>query len=173
MAKRACSAHVSRNSLSTAACPRFAAYGDTVRVRMRDDEEDFYDLPHLACGMRGRAKRLREDIVQQSGVRWVQSVVVFWNDFEAKEVLSNEVVFVHGDGLVEWLEKRPLKMTADKAARVVSHIEYVRPVERGAWWKRRLTFGIRGRNTAAASLTAGRVASEAGPTGGAAHGRLR
>lgn len=133
---------------------------DSVHVQMRDDDDDSYDLPHLACGMRGRAIRLQEDIVQQAGVRWVQPVVVFWNDFEAKLVVGDKIVFVHGDRLVGWLEEQTLKMTADRVVRVASCITDVRPTEHRAWWDRRPTFGLRRRSAPAASPTVGGVVSE-------------
>jgi hypothetical protein len=134
--------------------------GDTVHVQMRDDDEDSYDLSKLACGMRGRAVRLREDIAQQTDVRWVQPVVVFWNRFEARQVTSENVVFVHGEHLVDWLGEQSPQMTAAKVARVASCIEDVRPFEHRAWWDRRSAFGLRGRSAAATSLTAGSIASE-------------
>ncbi len=55
------------------------------------------DQHRLVRGMCGRALRLQEDIKAQTGVRFVQPVVVFWNDFQARQVMGNNVVFVHGD----------------------------------------------------------------------------
>ena len=134
--------------------------GDTVHVQMRDDDEDSYDLSKLACGMRGCAVRLREDIAQQTDVRWVQPVVVFWNRFEARQVTSENVVFVHGEHLVDWLGEQSPQMTADKVARVASCIEDVRPYEHRAWWNRLPAFVLHGRSEPAASPTGGSVASE-------------
>jgi hypothetical protein len=136
--------------------------GDTVHVQMRDDDEDSYDHSKLACGMRGRAVRLREDIVQQTDVGFVQAVVVFWNDFEAKLVVSEKVVFVHGEHLVDWLQEQRLQtnMTTDQVARVASCIEDVRPPEHRAWWNRRPAFGLQGRSAPAVSPTAVGAASE-------------
>jgi hypothetical protein len=133
---------------------------DTVHVQMRDDDEDSYDLSKLASGMRGRAFRLQEDIVQQTGVRWVQPVVVFWNGFEAAQVLSEEVVYVHGEHLVDWLLEQSPHMTADRVARIASCIEDVRPLEHRVWWDRRPAFSLRGRDTPIASPTAGGIAPE-------------
>ena len=134
--------------------------GDTVHVQMRDDDEDSYDLSKLACGMRGCAVRLREDIAQQTDVRWVQPVVVFWNRFEARQVTSENVVFVHGEHLVDWLGEQSPQMTADKVARVASCIEDVRPYEHRAWWNRLPAFVLHGRSEPAASPTGGSVATE-------------
>ncbi len=125
--------------------------GDTVHVQMRDDDDDSYDFSGLARGMRGRAVRLREDIVQQTGVRFVQPVVVFWNHFEARQVTSESVVYVHGDRLVDWLEEQPPRMTVDTVARVVACIEDVRPSEYRAWWHRP-TSRLRDRNTPSAGV---------------------
>jgi hypothetical protein len=117
--------------------------GDTVHVQMRDDDEDFYDLPKLACAMRGRAVRLRGDIAQQTNIRFVQSVVVFWNRFEAGLVVSENVVFVHGDRLVDWLQEQRPHMTAEEVARIAFSIAEVRPPEHRAWWDRLPAFGLR------------------------------
>jgi Nuclease-related domain len=74
--------------------------GDTVRVQRRDDDEDSYDLWWLARSMRARARRLCDDIMQETGVKSVGAVVVFWNDFPARLVEREDLVFVHGDRLV-------------------------------------------------------------------------
>jgi hypothetical protein len=134
----------------------------TVHVQMRDDDEDSYDIPKLASAMRGRAVRLREDIVKQIDVGFVRPVVVFWNDFEASQVTSEKVVFVHGEHLVDWLQEQrlPTNMTADQVARVASCIEDVRPYEHHVWWNRRPAFGLQGRSAPAVSPTAVGVASE-------------
>jgi hypothetical protein len=134
--------------------------GDTIHVQMRDDDEDSYDLSKLACGMRGCAVRLREDIAQQTDVRWVQPVVVFWNRFEARQVTSENVVFVHGEHLVDWLGEQSPQMTTDKVTRVASCIEDVRPYEHRAWWNRLPAFVLHGRSEPAASPTGVGVASE-------------
>jgi hypothetical protein len=134
---------------------------DTVHVQMRDDDEDSYEYK-LASAMRGRAVRLREDIVQQTGVRWVQPVVVFWNRFEASQVTSEKVAFVHGEHLVDWLQEQRLQtnMTTDQVARVASCIEDVRPPEHRAWWNRRPALWLQRRSAPAVSPTAVGAASE-------------
>ena len=68
--------------------------GETVRVQRRDDEEESYDLWWLARTMRGRARRLQEDIEQATGIRSVLPVVVFWNEFSAGLVEREGLVFV-------------------------------------------------------------------------------
>jgi hypothetical protein len=131
----------------------------TVHVQMRDDEEDAYDLPKLACWMRSLAVRLQEDISQQTGVRFVQPVVVFWNRFEAERVVSEKVVFVHGKHLVDWLQEQRPRLTPNEVAHIASSIADVRPSEHRAWWTRRPRFGLPRRGEPAASRTAGGVAS--------------
>lgn len=112
----------------------------TVHVQMRDDDECYYDLPRLAVAMRGRAVRLREDIVRQTGVRFVQPVVVFWNRFEASPVISKNVVFVHGDHLADWLQEQRPHM--NEVARVAACIEEIRRPEHRAWWSRKVLPGL-------------------------------
>ena len=132
----------------------------TVRVQRRDDDEESYDLPWLAPGMRGRAVRLQEDIEAQTGVRFVQPVVVFWNPFEAGVVVGQNVVFVHGERLVGWLEEQRPTMAADMVARVAEGIAVVRPPEHRAWWDRLPASGMRGRGALLAPPTGGGVTPE-------------
>lgn len=56
---------------------------DNIRVQRHDDDDDSYDLPRLAPGIRGCALRLQQDIEQQTGVPFIQPVVVFWNPASA------------------------------------------------------------------------------------------
>lgn len=123
----------------------------TIHVQRRDDEEASYDIPRLARAMRGRAIRLRDDIAQQTNIRFVQSIVVFWNPFEAGLVESESVVFVHGDRLVYWLQEQRPHMTANEVTHITSCIAEIRPCEHRAWWKRRLTFGLLGQGEPAAT----------------------
>lgn len=129
--------------------------GDVIHLQRRDDEDDSYDLAWLASGMRGRAIRLQEDIAQQAGVRWVQPVVVFWNKFEAGLVEGKNIVFVHGDRLVGWLEEQSGEMSPDWVAQVAACIEDVRPPEHRVWWDRLPTLGLRGRGALVAPPAAG------------------
>jgi Nuclease-related domain len=120
--------------------------GDTVHIQMRDDDDDSYQLPKLACGMRGCAIRLQEDIAQQSGVGFVQAVVVFWNKFDAELVKGHKIVFVHGERLVDWLEEQSGEMTPEQIAHVTACIKQARPPEHRALWDRLPTLGLRGRH---------------------------
>jgi hypothetical protein len=129
--------------------------GDTVHIQRRDDDDDSYDLYKLACGMRGCALRLQEDIKQQTGVRWVQPVVVFWNKFDAELVKGHKIVFVHGERLVGWLEEQSGEMSPDWVAHVAACIKDARPSEHHTWWDRLPTLGLRGRR---APITRGAAA---------------
>jgi hypothetical protein len=131
----------------------------TVHVQRHDDDDDSYELSRLASAMRGRAVRLQQDIVQGTGVSFVQPVVVFWNDFEAKLVTSEKVVFVHGNRLVSWLQEQRPVLGVDRVVGVGSHIEDVRPPENRAWWARLPAFGHRGGSRAAVSPTPGSIVS--------------
>lgn len=109
---------------------------DTVHVQMRDDDDDSYEDRKLPGRVRGCAARLQEDIVQQTGVRWVQPVVVFWNKFEAGRIDGENIVFIHGDRLVDWLRQQESKPTQETVAAVAACIKDVRPSEHRGWWTR-------------------------------------
>lgn len=66
---------------------------------------------------------LREDLVRQTVVRWVQGVVVPWSDFPAGVVKSAGIFYVHGDKLRAWLERQPPELTPDAVARVSNYLE--------------------------------------------------
>ncbi len=129
--------------------------GDVIHLQRRDDDDDSYDLARLASGMRGRAVRLQEDIAQAAGVRWIQPVVVFWNKFEAGRVDGENIVFVHGDHLVGWLQEQRGEMSRDWVDHVAACIEEVRPPELRGWWDRLPTLGLRGRDALVAPPAAG------------------
>jgi Nuclease-related domain len=129
--------------------------GDTVHVQMRDDDDDAYDLHRLACGMRGCAVRMQEDIEQQTDVRFVQAVVVFWNKFDAGRAVGDKIVFVHGEQLVDWLREQRPKMTPDMVAGVAASIEDARPQEHRVRWGRLPTLGFRGRGAPVVPPAAG------------------
>jgi hypothetical protein len=134
--------------------------GDVVHVQRRDDDDASYDQYELARGMRGRAVRLQEDIVQQADVRFVQPVVVFWNEFEAGLVRGHNVVFIHGDRLADWLQEQRTTMTLDMVDSVAACIKDARPSEHRGWWNRLPMLGLGGRN--APVQATGRAAGELG-----------
>jgi Nuclease-related domain len=134
--------------------------GDTVHVQMRDDDEDSYNEQWSATGVRGRAARLRDDIAQQTDVRRVKAVMVFWNDFDAGLVEGENIIFVHGDRLVGWLQEQRGQMSPDWVTHVAACIKDARPPEHRTWSDRRPTFGHRARSAAAASSRPGGVAAE-------------
>jgi hypothetical protein len=101
--------------------------GETVRVQMRDDEAESYELRWLARSMRGRALRLQQDIAETTGVRFVQPVVVFWNRFDAGPLSAGNVVFVAGNRLVAWLQTQPARNSPEWVAEVARGISSARP----------------------------------------------
>jgi hypothetical protein len=121
--------------------------GDNVHVQRRDDDDASYDVPRLARAMRGRAIRLQEDIVAQTGVPFVQPVVVFWNPFESGVVTGETVVFVHGERLGGWLEGQRAKMTPDAVALVADAIAAVRPPAHRGWRSQLPRLAITARGT--------------------------
>jgi len=112
--------------------------GDVVRVQMLDDEDASYEMSRLASGMRGRAVRLQEDIAQQTGVRNVQAVVVFWNRFPAGLVEQGRVVYVEGARLAEWLRQQSPTIAAEQVPFIANAIREARtPAKRTPWERMR------------------------------------
>ncbi len=134
--------------------------GDTVHVQMRDDQEDSYDQQWSARSVRGRALRLQRAIAQQTDVARVKAVMVFWNRFDAELVEGENIVFVHGDRLVGWLEEQRSEMSSAWVAHVAACIKEARPSEHRARWNRLPTLGLRGRRGLVASGTAEGAAQE-------------
>jgi hypothetical protein len=99
---------------------------DIVRVQRKDDPDDSYALERLAGSVRGKAVALKQDLAQD-GVRWVQGVVVFWNEFEAQVVESNNVYYLSGERLRDWLVARPYAMSDEAVQRVADVIRQARP----------------------------------------------
>lgn len=116
--------------------------GDVIHVQMRDDDDESYDMCWLARGMRGRAVRLQQDIAEQTGVCFVQAVVVFWNKFDAGRVVGDKIIFVHGEHLIDWLREQKPTMTPERVAHVAACIRVARPSEHSGWWDRLPTLGL-------------------------------
>jgi Nuclease-related domain len=133
--------------------------GDVIHVQRRDDDDASYDLLWLACGMRGRAVRLQEDIAEQADVRFVQPVVIFWNEFEAGHVMG-ETLSSPRDRLVDWLREQKPRMTPERVAHAAACIKDARPSEHPAWWDRLPTLGFRGQGGLVATGTAEGAARE-------------
>ena len=82
-----------------------ASYGDSPR--------DSYSLSRLGRSMKREASNLKSRIAETTGVvLWVQSVVVVWGEFWEREVEQDDVVYVRGDYLADWLRARPHRLTA-------------------------------------------------------------
>ena len=66
---------------------------------------------------------LQKAIAQQTGVSRVKAVMVFWNRFDAGLVEGKNIVFVHCDRLVGWLEEQRGEMSSDWVAHVAACIK--------------------------------------------------
>lgn len=75
---------------------------------------------------RGAARTLKSLLEDELGSPpgWVQGVVVIWGDFPARRYENDRVMYISGDGLVEWLSELPLKFNAtQRAARRAAVVE--------------------------------------------------
>jgi hypothetical protein len=104
--------------------------GDRVRVALEDDPEDYWESRSLASAARGCAVRLQEDIAGETGLRFVQAVVVFWNRFDAELVQGRHIVFVHGHRLARWLQEQPRPHSAQWVEQVAASVAAARPPAR-------------------------------------------
>jgi hypothetical protein len=97
--------------------------GDTVCVERVDDPRDSYQLPKLAGALRSEASRLHGEIARSTGIwTWVTAVVVVWSRFDARVVESERIVFLHGDELTDWLQRRPARLDRDTASRIAKAV---------------------------------------------------
>ena len=79
--------------------------------------------------MRGRARRLQEDIDQATGIRSVLAVVVFWNEFSAGLVEREGLVFVSGKRLASWHEQLPKSLEPQQVASMAACVKEKREME--------------------------------------------
>jgi hypothetical protein len=129
--------------------------GDTVHVKRYDDDEDSYDLKWSAQGVRAQAARLQRSIEEETSVRFVKAVMVFWNKFDAEVIEGQRIVFVHGDRLLTWLEEQPQAMSSEWVADVAGCIKRTRQPAHPAWWSRGLNHSLQAWATRPAHVVGG------------------
>lgn len=72
-----------------------------------DDPENVYRWRSLAADAKRRAKSISAKIRRDAHVReWVQPVVVIWGNFAAPPTVLDDVVYLHGSQLADWLRSR-------------------------------------------------------------------
>lgn len=112
---------------------RVRVEGDIIHVDRRHDPDARYPPQPLGVNARRAAAELKEQLQRRSGERvWVQSVVVFWGDFEQRELEGDRVVFLHGDRLAPWLRERPKRLAPDRVDRVAAALEEIKREGTGA-----------------------------------------
>lgn len=89
----------------------------TIR-RGNDDRDVWTPRPPIGASVRGAAYGLRNELLEATGLRFVQGVVVLWCAFPAGVVESERVVYVHGDQLCEWLGSRTPSLRPETVDRV-------------------------------------------------------
>ena len=109
--------------------------GDVVRVQRKDDPDDSYLMDRLAGSIRGKAAAVKREIAQ-TGVPWVQGVVVFWNDFDPGVLDTGNPIYVSGERLRDWLLSRPKLLNQDQLHRIAQAVQQTRaPAGRRARWR--------------------------------------
>jgi len=82
-------------------------------ARQFDDPDEVYRYWSLAPRLRGQAKELSAQRHAETGRRaWIDAVVVIWGLFRAGRVSHENVTYIHGALLADWLaqpKNRPVE----------------------------------------------------------------
>jgi hypothetical protein len=83
-------------------------------VRQRDDPDEIFRYTTLARRLRGQAVELSSQLRGATGGRqWVSAVVVIWGDFSVGTVEHENVTYIRGDLLVDWLAEQPQRSASN------------------------------------------------------------
>jgi hypothetical protein len=89
--------------------------GDRLALTRPGQDRTAYESDSCARQARSQAADVNALFRQRIGQRpWVTAVVVIWADFPEVSASANNVNFVHGDHLREWLEKQPARLNAQQ-----------------------------------------------------------
>jgi len=81
-------------------------------VRQLDDPDEIFRYTTLTRRLRGQAAEVSRHLHAEIGRRqWVNAVVVIWGNFAAGHVEHEEITYIRGDLLADWLVQRPLPRT--------------------------------------------------------------
>lgn len=76
-------------------------------ARQFDDPDEIYRYTSLAPRLRGQAKELSAHLRHESGCRkWVNAVAVIWGHFPQGLITTENVTYIHGDRVADWLAGR-------------------------------------------------------------------
>ena len=82
----------------------------------------------VAPGAKSAALQIRQRIMADgSKPGWVNAVVVFWGDFPQGMVQQDNVTYLAGDQLVDWLRSQPAKLNGVEIDRFAGVISTMRP----------------------------------------------
>jgi hypothetical protein len=82
-------------------------------ARQFDDPDEVYRFTTLALRVRGQAAEISGRIRASTGRRtWVRAVVVIWGHFPSARIEHDNVTYIRGDELREWLSSLPAKETS-------------------------------------------------------------
>jgi Nuclease-related domain len=78
-------------------------------ARQFDDPDEVYRYGALASRLRGQASELSARLRRETGRRvWVTAIVVIWGHFPSGQIESENVAYIDGDQLANWLASRPV-----------------------------------------------------------------
>lgn len=93
--------------------------GEAMSLTRPGTEKAAYVSDSLALSARRQAMDVNRMLRQRGGLRlWVHAVVVVWADFPQQVAAGRNMVFVHGDHLVDWLGRQPARLNAGQIAEV-------------------------------------------------------
>jgi hypothetical protein len=92
-------------------------------LRRRHDPTADRPLKTLRPGLLAHAAAVSSEIHRRTGQRaWVDAVVVFWSEFPQGVVEANQVTYIHGSRLREWLAGRPARLKPEALAKIAAAV---------------------------------------------------
>lgn len=93
--------------------------GGVAWLRRRHDPDGDQRQSKLKSTVLSASRSLSGEIRARTGRgRWVQAVVVFWNEFPDGVVESGEVIYVHGSKLKDYMQQRPTTLSDQEQAEI-------------------------------------------------------
>ena len=100
-------------------------HGKLVIRRGSDDRDSWTPARPIGTVVKRAAFDLRADLLDRTGVRWVQGMVVLWSDFPDGEANQDGIVYIHGSKLRQRLETQRTELTPEDVRRVDDYLTHL------------------------------------------------